>query len=43
MCGEGRLADYVPTHLRVHLVYEESVHAVSLQAETTTIFLECLI
>lgn len=23
VCGVGHLADYVPTHLRVHLVYEE--------------------
>lgn len=38
VCGVGHLADYVPAHLRVHLVYKESVHAASLRAATTTSF-----
>lgn len=38
VCWEGHLTDYVPIHLRVHLVYKESVHAASPQAVTTTFF-----
>lgn len=38
VCDVGHLADYVPAHLRVHLVYKETVHAASLRAASTTFF-----
>lgn len=39
VCGVGHLTDYVPTHLSVHLVYEESVHAASLREALLYFFL----